>query len=125
MSNESVDTSTTIDPVVNVDPAATDNSEVVVNTKIKMKKQFDPETKGYIMVPKNVPLKVLVPRKVTSPKKMRKLQLAMLAQYGLRAKPVSESEVKARINRISRRRRRKKIAEKMKWKNYHLAQEVR
>jgi hypothetical protein len=53
------------------------------------------------------------------------MQLVMIAQYGLRAKPVSESEIKARINRIETRRRRKKIAQKAKWKNYHLAQESR
>lgn len=92
---------------------------------IKMKKQYDPVTKGYVLVAKNPPAKVLVPRQITSPKKIRKMQLAMLAQYGLRAKPVSDSEVKARLNRISTRLRRKKIAEKTKWKNYRLAQEVR
>jgi hypothetical protein len=93
---------------------------------IKMKKVYDSQTKAYTLVPKNPPAKVLVERKVTSPKQLRKLQLRLIAQYGgsLLSLGASENQAKAFANRVAKRHTKKKLAEKMKWKNYQLSKKA-
>jgi hypothetical protein len=89
---------------------------------IKMKKVYDHATKSYTLVAKNPPAKVLVPRKVTSPKQIRKLQMRLIAQYGGSFESVnaSQNRAKAFANRVVKRHVKKKLAEKMKWSNYQL-----
>lgn len=108
-----MNTDSTVDPVVNTDLPATDNSEVVANTSIKMKKQYDHATKSYVMVPKNQPLKVLVSKPRTSKRWVVRYIKANFHK-------VNFLDVETKTKRIAKRRRQNRIAAAMKWANYHL-----
>lgn len=84
---------------------------------IKMKKVFDRTTGQYTLVPKKEPVKFIK----QMPPSMRHFAKKM---NGMR-RFLTRDEVRAFFNRVTKRRLKKKLAEKMKWKNYQLTKENR
>lgn len=83
---------------------------------IKMKKVFDRTTGQYTLVPKKESVKFIK----QMPPSMRHFAKKMNAR-----KFLTPDEVRAFVNRVVNRRRKKVAAQKMKWSNYQLAKENR